>query len=236
MIPPHDLRKPGTTAITLLELLVTLAILAILALFLFPLVKKTLQTSKTALCMTHLRQLGGAAYLYMNDHQRIIPIRRAEDPVGWQQRLAPYLGLDPETDTVAEVLRCPGDPSVAPKQPRTYRWNLSRNKAGSSVATGSTTLLQLGKLPRLDLIKNTSTHAMLFDITYIGTARFDLWKNNNNTWGNTYDLTSYPPPDRVGLYPRPHYDNQAVNILYYDGHVAMARYPLPPETYYWGEE
>lgn len=39
------------------------------------------------------------------------------------------------------------------------------------------------------------------------------------------------PPDQTNSFPRPHYGGKGLNILYNDGHVAKALYPLPPETW-----
>lgn len=216
---------------TLIELLIVIGIVLVLAALLFAGGKRAISSSQASVCMNNMRQIGAANQTYLGDNNYVLPTGKVGDSEGWQGRLAPYLGLDTSNTNVtsAKVLRCPASPA---RQPRSYRWNQTRNFAYGG--TGSQTITQAYPV-RIFKVPNLGRAAMLFDIIYTGPAQFELWKNNNNFWGDTYDLTSYPPPDQVGAYPRPHYDNRAVNILYYDGHVAMAKYPLPPGAYYLDE-
>lgn len=231
---PPPCSKARDSGLTLLELLVALAVVGVLTALLFGTFRKVRNGSQSTACLSNLRQIGAAANLYFNEHHQIIPLQPNSEPSGWHHALAPYLGLTPFESTTARILCCPGDLAPQGKQPRTYRWNLSRNRPGAGQGVGSITVLQLPrqKRNRIALLKEPSRHAMIFDISYTGTARFDLWRNNNNSWGDTYDTTQYPP-DNPGLYPRPHYENRAINILYYDGRVAAVTYPLPHDAYYW---
>lgn len=220
---PHPLRN--IAAFTLIELLVCVGIVVILALLATVGAKKAISTSQASRCMNNMRQIGAAANMYMGENNNLIPTGSNGDSVGWQSRIAPYLGLNPAKDTEAKVLRCPASPS---RQPRSYRWNQTRDTPYSST---SKTLVQAYPVRFLRVARPSLT-AMLFDISYTGTAQFDLWQNNNNFWGDTYDLSGVTSYDKVSDYPRPHYDNKAVNILYYDGHVAVGTYPLPTVAYY----
>lgn len=233
---PHRIGR-HRAALTLTELLIAIALLSVLAVLLMSVTAKIRDKSKAAHCLQNMRQIGVAANLYFSDSSQLIPLQPNTSSIGWLHALAPYLNLVPNETLDAPVLRCPSQGPPYKRQPRSYRWNLSRNIPGESMSTGSTTLLQIpaNQRRRLTLFSKPAQHAMLFDIIYTGPATFEMWKNNNNTWGNTYDLSLYPP-ERPGEYPRPHYGNHAVNTLYYDGHVAPAQYPLPYDAYYWTPE
>ncbi len=233
LVPQCRKTARGAAAASFVELLVAVAVLSVLFALLYPTFQRAAAASKSVACMNQLRQIGAAAHRYMAENNQMIPHRANSEAKGWMHLIAPYLHLDPETDTQADIFRCPADPSKAPRQPRTYKWNLSRNKPGGSVSVGSYTLLQLPTPARLSLISNPATHAMIFDIAYTGSSRFELWKNNNNAWGDTYDLSSFPPGKEGSPFVRPHHHDRAVNILYYDGHVGVGTYPLPPASYYW---
>src|SRR5690606_19684225 len=55
-------------AFTLIELLTVIAIIGILAAILIPVVGKVRSSAKAAMCMSNLRQIGTATFMYLNDH------------------------------------------------------------------------------------------------------------------------------------------------------------------------
>jgi len=58
---------------TLIELLVVIAIIAILAAMLFPVFAWTRGKAQQTVCLSNLRQLGMAAHMYAQDHDRLLP-------------------------------------------------------------------------------------------------------------------------------------------------------------------
>lgn len=61
---------------TLIELLVVIAILAILAAILFPVLANARESARQTVCAQHLRQIGQAFWLYLQDYDERMPDRR----------------------------------------------------------------------------------------------------------------------------------------------------------------
>ncbi len=136
MAPCPSLAPPGRTprrspiqdGFTLIELLVVIAIIAILAGMLLPALSSAKKMSQRVACSAHLRQLGLANSLYLDDADQRFPTHR-DGPVlsyyGWGGKkgteyleelrfINPYVSVDrrvnqKDNEGVFRVFRCPND-------------------------------------------------------------------------------------------------------------------------------
>jgi prepilin-type N-terminal cleavage/methylation domain-containing protein len=117
---------------SLIELLVVIAIIAILAAMLLPALTKAKQQANSVVCKNHLKQMGLAVQLYLNDNRDYYPFHLASyfatgpgapgTTVTWETSLEPYY---PIKRTNAAYL-CPG-----------YKGPVSDTSYGSIVFVGS---------------------------------------------------------------------------------------------------
>jgi prepilin-type N-terminal cleavage/methylation domain-containing protein len=147
---------------TLIELLIVIAIVAILTAILVPVFAQAREKAHQTQCITHLRQIGTAFKLYIQDYDEQFPagngpdeIRQASDAWGmWYQQIQPYLRnlavLHCPSDNISDALRatspCAAEARNAPDLPAlsyganifligawsTPPWNPFRSLAGIS--------------------------------------------------------------------------------------------------------
>ncbi len=96
--------RPRPRAFTLVELLVVIGIIAVLVGVLLPALAGARLRAQTAVCLSNLRQMGQAYYMYVGDNKGYLPYTvypswqlRPTDPawqpsVHWYVALSPYMG------------------------------------------------------------------------------------------------------------------------------------------------
>ena len=96
-------------AFTITELLVVIAIIGILVAIIMPVASKWIEKSNDSKCLSNLRQIGVALKLYANENNdTIVPaFSSSANPVTWQSRLDPYLGLPANTLRSGRAWQCP---------------------------------------------------------------------------------------------------------------------------------
>jgi prepilin-type N-terminal cleavage/methylation domain-containing protein len=117
----YPLRR-NKTGFTLIELLVVVAIIALLIAILLPSLGKAREKAKLAKCLSNLRQIGLASFMYQGENNGYFPMgsgskEHPEDFVWWQTdraadinkgSLVPYMG----GTFNKKVFMCPSDPGT----------------------------------------------------------------------------------------------------------------------------
>src|SRR5579871_6557780 len=85
--------RPG---FTLIELLVVIAIIAILAAILFPVFARAREQARRTACLSNMKQIGTALYMYAQDYDEILPRRYGCNDVpgvcGWDYEIINGIG------------------------------------------------------------------------------------------------------------------------------------------------
>jgi prepilin-type N-terminal cleavage/methylation domain-containing protein len=85
---------------TLIELLVVIAIIAILAAILFPVFARAREQARKTACLSNMKQIGTALYMYAQDYDETLPERYNNNPNDldqwgysqtWKDMLVPYI-------------------------------------------------------------------------------------------------------------------------------------------------
>lgn len=126
--------KRHGTGFTLIELLVVVAIIALLIAILLPSLGKAREKAKLTACMSNLRQLGLAAFMYQGEYNGFFPYAAGtkhhdEDFIWWETgldinkgTLIPYMGGSFNKKTFI----CPSDP-LTRNTDTAYKYSYSAN-------------------------------------------------------------------------------------------------------------
>ena len=99
--------ESGTCGFSLVELLTVIAIVAILTAIMFPITSKKSGDARRIRCLDNLREIGGAANLYLGDWDESFPLYALgapdEEDRSWKDALRPYMKGD-------EAFLCPSNP------------------------------------------------------------------------------------------------------------------------------
>lgn len=113
-------------AFTMTELLVVIVIVAVLAGIAFPIGSSILARSRSAACLSNLRQIGVALESYLQDNSQTMPSlaagrkTKAEEGAVLETELASYLP-DPE------IFHCPADHVEFARSGSSYLWNSTQS-------------------------------------------------------------------------------------------------------------
>jgi prepilin-type N-terminal cleavage/methylation domain-containing protein/prepilin-type processing-associated H-X9-DG protein len=101
-------RMLRSTAFTLIELLVVIAIIAILAAMLLPALSRAKAKAQSIKCISNLKQIGLANWMYINDHKK--PVNYDTWPDLWMRK------LEDQYSAIKDVRLCPRSPERSASQ------------------------------------------------------------------------------------------------------------------------
>ncbi len=240
--------KPGIqkkrAAFTLIECLVAIGILVVLVALIFGPALKGIRGNATSVrCISNLRQMGAAFYLYAADNNGQLPMiagdataASSDDQDGkgkqWDAQITPYIAVRSAVAKTAQkdtLFFCPNsepDPSYANKAvvPLSYTYNVNLGKSETSPGVrlaGSANLSTVVVLADLQLSSSTPEHSY---VPQTGQGR-----NNTIVFRGNNAFLSFR-------------HNERINILFLDGSVSPRRRVVeglstsPPENVRWTPE
>ena len=189
-------------AFTLLELLVVIAIVAVLASVLIPEISKMILMSRSAQCVSNLRQIGAALLNHAADHSGLMPTPGGDisygavspdtNLPGWTEQLSPYLG------TNRSIFVCP---SSGPIIASNVQYSYFQGCHAAMVANGGYSPL------RLPLVAAPSKYILGGDI-----ASGSLFTATNADKDDYTLNPAFAPMTRI-------FHGKKVNLVFADGHV-----------------
>ena len=124
-------RKPRPT-LTLTDLFTSLSLVAILAALFLPVLSGAQRSDNLELCLSNMRQLGSALYIYMQDYDETMPSALANIPpvnggsidvIPYDMQILPYTRRVRSPITRARVFACPNDTTPLQSDPNLAMWD-----------------------------------------------------------------------------------------------------------------
>lgn len=229
-------------AFTLIEILVVIAIIAILASILFPVFARARENARRASCMSNLKQIGLAMYMYSQDYdERLVPQSiygpgKTGAPANfyWNYCLEPYVKSE-------QVYVCPSRSQTSLnyyKSPQTnYGYNRSSQPSDALVRSGSANYAMGGTY---NLLGNLTAAATVLTLAAVPDASGTIAIGDAVTWdsASSDDLSYYgngaaflmwnsaDPTSGVMSYRADPRHLEGANFVFLDGHAKWQKTPL----------
>jgi len=209
-----------TAAFTLIELLVVISIIAILAAMLLPALKRARDSSKRAICLNNLRQIGLAQVGYSEDYNEwITPNRIDYGPVFifWCHSLLPYLGqpfVHYPTSPNVPVFWCPTATKAITEDPLFGydSWVVQRLSYAQNIQLGGgQTPVIYPVMHRRPEVNKPSQMVLVSDGSAVNMSPFNV---------------DSVPSGLNGVYRH----GGLINLLFMDGHVETSTFPSSPSA------
>lgn len=227
-LTPHQMR----TAFTLIELLVVISIVALLMAILLPALKSARSVARNAQCMSNQRSTTALMFVYSEDYNTYLPVRRTLDSsgtylAGWPNLIWPYVNngqklanKNDKAKMLPTVLNCPEGQTDIKENPnwgRIYSLNQwFKLPSNSSIYQGA------NKSIRLADVKRNSEVFLLVEQTNKAS-----WAGNQWIWD---DYTSNPLNHSQEQLVNHHTSSKGTNAAFCDGHVRFMNQDDFPHT------